>query len=111
MYLAVGDQQLLDGLALADRSIQDGLHVQLLQVLVLPVPPAPNGVRGCVGAGACLSTMCECVCVCVGEAGCFLLSLNLFLVDFSAPQFGKPSPQCQARAPPFGILAQGLCLW
>lgn len=43
-YLPMGDQQLLNGLALADRGIKDGLHVQLLQVLMLLVPPAPEGV-------------------------------------------------------------------
>lgn len=43
-YLPMGDQQLLNGLALADCGIEDGLHVQLLQVLVLLVPPASEGV-------------------------------------------------------------------
>ena len=43
-YLPMGDQQLLDGLSLAGRGIEDGLHVQFLQVLMLLVPPAP----GCV---------------------------------------------------------------
>lgn len=42
-YLSMGDQQLLDGLTLADCGIEDGLHVQLLQVLMLLVPPAPEG--------------------------------------------------------------------
>lgn len=49
-YLPVGYQQLLDGLALAGGGIKDGLHVQFLQVLMLLVPPAPEGVRGHVGA-------------------------------------------------------------
>ena len=51
-YLPMGDQQLLDGLALAGLGIEDGLHVQFLQVLMLLVPPAP----GCV-------CMWECTCV------------------------------------------------
>lgn len=41
------DQQLLDGLTLADRGIKDGLHVQLFQVLMLFIPPAPPP-KGCV---------------------------------------------------------------
>lgn len=44
-YLAMGDQQLLDGLTLADSSIEYGLHVQLLQVFMLLIPPAPEGMR------------------------------------------------------------------
>lgn len=48
-YLPMGDQQLLDGLALAGRGIKDSLHVQLLEVLVLLVPPAQTG---CVHVGA-----------------------------------------------------------
>lgn len=42
-YLPMGDQQLLDGLALAGRGIKDSLHVQLLEILVLLVPPAQTG--------------------------------------------------------------------
>lgn len=41
-YLPMCDQQLLDGLTLAGGCIKDGLHVQLLQVLMLLVPPAPE---------------------------------------------------------------------
>lgn len=41
-YLPMCDQQLLDGLPLAGGGIKDGLHVQLLQVLMLLVPPAPE---------------------------------------------------------------------
>lgn len=44
-YLPMGDQQFLDGLSLAYRCIKDGLHVQLLQVLMLLIPPAPEGMR------------------------------------------------------------------
>lgn len=43
-YLPVGDQQLLDGLTLADSGVKDGLHVQLLQALMLLTPPAPEGL-------------------------------------------------------------------
>lgn len=43
-YLPMGDQQFLDGLSLADSCIKDGLHVQLLQVLMLFIPPAPEGM-------------------------------------------------------------------
>lgn len=42
-YLPVGDQQFLDGLTLANSGVKDGLHVQLLQVLMLLIPPAPKG--------------------------------------------------------------------
>lgn len=41
-YLPMSDQQFLDGLSLADSCIKDGLHVQLLQVLMLFIPPAPR---------------------------------------------------------------------
>ena len=40
----MGDQQFLDGLPLADSGIKDGLHVQLLQVLMLLVPHAHEGM-------------------------------------------------------------------
>lgn len=43
-YLPMGNQQFLDGLSLADSYIKDGLHVQLLQVLMLLIPPAPEGM-------------------------------------------------------------------
>lgn len=47
-YLPMGDQQFPDGLRLAGGRIKDGLHVQLLQVLMLLIPPAP---KGCVHIG------------------------------------------------------------
>lgn len=50
----MGDQELLDGLTLAGRSVKDGLHVQLLQVLMLLVPPAPEGVCVCVCTFGCI---------------------------------------------------------
>lgn len=49
IYLPVGDQQFLDGLSLADSCIEDGLHVQLLQVLMLLTPPAPEEMHMCIG--------------------------------------------------------------
>lgn len=52
----MGDQQFLDGLPLADSGIKDGLHVQLLQVLMLLVPPAR---KGCVYIG-CTNVQREC---------------------------------------------------
>lgn len=43
-YLPMGDQQFLDGLTVADSGINDGLHVQLLQALLLLTPPAGKGM-------------------------------------------------------------------